>query len=138
MKIELQRIDDAYQMLARNENGNTIILDGSPAVGGSNQGMRPMQSLIASLGGCSAIDVISILNKQRQPLQDLKISIDAERQTDATPSLFTTIHVHYKLFGDLKEEKVQQAVSLSMEKYCSVAKIIEKTATITWSFEIVK
>lgn len=138
MKIELQRIDDAYQMLARNENGNTVILDGSPAVGGSNQGMRPMQSLIASLGGCSAIDVISILNKQRQPLQDLKISIDAERQTDATPSLFTTIHVHYKLFGDLKEEKVQQAVSLSMEKYCSVAKIIEKTATITWSFEIVK
>lgn len=138
MKITLQRIDDAFQMLARNESGNLVVMDGSPAVGGSNQGMRPMQAVIAALGGCSSIDVISILNKQRQPLDDIQITIEAEREADAVPALFTTIHVHYKLFGAIKAAKAEQAVSLSMEKYCSVTKILEKTAKVTWSYEVIE
>ncbi len=136
MEIKLKRLDDAYQMIAMNENGNTVVMDGSPKVGGKNQGMRPMQTVIAALGGCSAIDVVSILSKQRQPLEDIQIEIKAERSEDAVPSLFTEVHVHYKLFGDLKTEKAEQAVRLSMEKYCSVAKTIEKSAKITWSYEI--
>jgi putative redox protein len=138
MEITVKRLDDAYQMVALNENGNTIIMDGSPAVGGNNKGMRPMQTLLAALGGCSAIDVISILNKQRQTLEDIHIELKAEREPEAVPSLFTEIHVHYKLFGKIKPEKAEQAVQLSMEKYCSVAKTIEKTAKITWSYEIVE
>lgn len=136
MEIKLKRLDDGYHMVAMNENGNTVIMDGSPKVGGKNQGMRPMQTVIAALGGCSAIDVISILNKQRQPLEDIQIDIKAAREEEAVPSLFTTVHIHYKLFGDLKTEKAEQAIRLSVEKYCSVAKTIEKTATITWSYEI--
>ncbi|MEM8526494.1 MAG: OsmC family protein [Bacteroidota bacterium] len=137
MKITLKRIDDAFHMEATNDTGNTLRLDGSPTVGGTNQSMRPMQAVIAALGGCSSIDVISILKKQRQPLDDLEIEIDAEREEGAIPSLFTKIHVHYKLHGDLKEEKVKQAVDLSMEKYCSVVKILEKVATVSWGYEIV-
>lgn len=137
MEIKLKRLDDAYQMVALNENGNSIIMDGSPSIGGGNKGMRPMQTLLAALGGCSAIDVISILNKQRQILDDINIEIKAAREPEAVPSLFTEIHVHYKLFGELKPEKAERAVQLSMEKYCSVAKTLEKTAIITWSYEIV-
>lgn len=137
MEIKLKRLDDAYQMVALNENGNSIIMDGSPSIGGGNKGMRPMQTLLAALGGCSAIDVISILNKQRQILDDIHIEIKAAREPEAVPSLFTEIHVHYKLFGELKPEKAERAVQLSMEKYCSVAKTLEKTAIITWSYEIV-
>ncbi len=137
MEIKLKRLDDAYQMVALNESGNSIIMDGSPAIGGGNKGMRPMQTLLAALGGCSAIDVISILNKQRQILDDIHIEIKAAREPEAVPSLFTEIHVHYKLFGELKPEKAERAIQLSMEKYCSVAKTLEKTAKITWSYEIV-
>ncbi|NJL76708.1 MAG: OsmC family protein [Saprospiraceae bacterium] len=138
MEIQLKRLNNAYHLRASNENGNTVEMDGSPAVGGSNSAMRPMQTLLSALGGCSAIDVISILNKQRQQLDDLEIDIKAVREEDKEPALFTTIHVHYRLFGNLKEDKVQQAVSLSMEKYCSVAKILEKTAEITYDYEIVR
>lgn len=138
MKIELTRLDDAYHMLATNEDGNTVETDGSPKVGGSNQAMRPMQMLLSSLGACSSIDVIHLLTKQRQKIDDIKITLDGNRAEGEVPSLFTDINVHYRLYGDLDEKKVERAVTISGEKLCSVAKIIEKTAKITWSWEIIK
>ena len=138
MKIELTRLDDAYHMLATNENGNTVETDGSPKVGGSNKAMRPMQMLLSSLGACSSIDVIHLLTKQRQQIDDIKISLEGNRAEGEVPSLFTDINVHYRLYGDLDEKKVERAVTISGEKLCSVAKIIEKTAKITWSWEIIK
>jgi len=138
IKIELNRLNDAFHMEARNEQGNTVQLDSSPESGGSNLGMRPMQMLLAAMGGCSAIDVVSILKKQRQALRDIKITVTGEREKDATPSLYTEVHAHFKLFGDLDPDKAEKAVALSIEKYCSVAKTLEKTATVTYSFEIVK
>lgn len=137
MKIELNRLNDGFWMEAVNEGGNKIQMDASPEVGGSNQGMRPMQLLIAAMGGCSSIDVISILKKQKQDLKDIKITVTAEREKDAVPSLFTEVHAHFKLYGQLDEDKVKKAVSLSVDKYCSVAKTLEKTARITYSYEIV-
>lgn len=136
MRIELKRIDDAFLMEATNENGNITLTDGSPAIGGSNQAMRPMQLMLTGLGGCSSIDVIHILKKQRQPLEDIQITVTGERVEGQVPSLFTDIHIHFRLKGQLKEQKVKFAVEQSMEKYCSVAKILEKTAKITWSYEI--
>ena len=136
MKVELARLDDAFHLQATNENGNTVETDGSPKVGGNNQAFRPMQMLLAAIGGCSSIDVISILKKQRQPLTDIKITVSGEREPDAIPSLFTDIHVHYKLYGELQPEKVERAIRLSMEKYCSVSKMVEQVAKITWSYEI--
>ena len=137
MKIELNRLNDGFWMEAVNEGGNKIQMDASPEIGGTNQGMRPMQLLIAAMGGCSSIDIISILKKQKQELKDIKISVTAEREKDAVPSLFTEVHAHFKLYGNLDEDKVKKAVSLSVEKYCSVAKTLEKTARITYSYEIV-
>jgi putative redox protein len=137
MKITLRRLDDAYHLEARNEEGRTIETDGSPAIGGSNKGMRPMQLLMAAAGSCSSIDIISILKKQKQELKDLNVEITAEREKDKVPSLFTEIHLHYKLSGNLDENKVKRAVDLSVDKYCSVVKTLEKTAKVTWSFEII-
>lgn len=136
MQVELARLDDAFHLQATNETGNTLETDGSPKVGGSNQAFRPMQMVLAAIGGCSSIDVISILKKQRQPLDDIKISVSGEREEGVVPALFTDIHVHYKLYGDLNQAKAEKAIQLSMDKYCSVSKMIEKVATITWSYEI--
>lgn len=136
MKIDIHRIDDAFHLQAVNEDGNTIETDGSPDIGGGGKGMRPMQVVLAALGSCSSIDVILLLRKQKQDLRDIRVSIEAEREADKTPSLFTNIHVHYQLFGAIDDKKAHRAVSLSMEKLCSVAKILEKTATIKWSYEV--
>ena len=138
IKIELARVDDDYNLEAVNDSGNKILFDGSPEIGGHNRGMRPMQTLLAAMGSCSAIDIISILRKQREDLKDIKITVTGEREKDAIPSLYTEVHAHYKLFGDIDRDKAQKAVSLSVEKYCSVAKTLEKTAKITFSFEIIK
>jgi putative redox protein len=99
--------------------------------------MRPMQLLLAAMGGCSSIDVINILKKQKQPLKDIKVTITGEREKDAIPSLYTEVHAHFKLFGNLDPDKAQKAVSLSIDKYCSVAKTLEKTAKITYSIEVI-
>jgi len=138
IKIELERLNDGFHMEARNEQGNTVQMDASPDIGGSNQGMRPMQMLLAAMAGCSAIDVINILKKQRQDLKDIKVTITGEREKDATPSLYTEVHAHFRLFGNLDSDKAQKAVSLSIDKYCSVSKTIEKTAKITYSVEVIK
>ena len=136
--IELNRLNDGFHFSAENEGGNTVHLDASPDIGGENKGMRPMQMLLAAMGGCSAIDVINILKKQRQDLKDLKITVKGEREKDATPSLYQTVHAHYKFFGKLDPDKVEKAINLSIDKYCSVSRTLEKAgATITHSFEII-
>ena len=136
MKVSLKRLDDAYHMQASNEEGLTVESDGSPAIGGHNLAMRPMQMVLAALGSCSSIDVIQLLNKQRQPLEDIEIDVDGQREDGAVPAVFTAIHVHYKLYGDLDEKKVERACRLSMEKLCSVSKMLEKAAPVTWDYEV--
>ena len=136
MKIELHRLNDAFHLEAVNESGNTVHLDASPAIGGENKGFRPMQLLLAALGGCSTIDIVNILRKQRQDVQDIRISVEGEREPGVEPSLWQTIHVQFTLTGNLDAEKVGKAVDLSMKKLCSVAKTLEKTATITYDYTI--
>jgi putative redox protein len=131
MKISLSRQNDAVHFVAKNEQGVSMHMDGSPEIGGENQGFRPMQLLLAALGGCSSIDVVSILKKQRQVLESFDIEVDGEREVGKEPSLFKDILVTFKLTGaTLDVEKVKKAVSLSMDKYCSVSKTLEPTATI--------
>ena len=133
MKILLNRVDDAFHFEAKNEDGNIVHIDGAPAIGGTGSGARPMQLLIMGLGGCSAMDMILILKKQKQVIDDLQIELDAERFEDRTPAPFKDIHVTFKFKGDLDVKKIKRAVALSMDKYCSVTKILEETATITYS-----
>lgn len=137
MKITLKRLDDAYHLEAINEDGCTVETDGAPKIGGSNKGMRPMQLLLVSAGSCSSIDIISILKKQKQDLKDINVEITAEREQDKVPSLFTDIHLHYILTGNLDEAKVKRAIDLSVTKYCSVVKIVEKTANVSSSYKII-
>jgi len=95
-----------------------------------------MDLLLMALGGCSSIDIGLILKKQKQELKDFKVQITAERE-DEIPSVFKKINLHFVLWGDLKEKKVVKSIDLSLEKYCSVAKILEPTAEISYSFEII-
>lgn len=138
VKIELSRVSDDFHLEAVNENGNILHIDASPDIGGTMKGMRPMQLLLAAMGGCSSIDIINILKKQKQKLEDIKITVTGEREKDAVPALYTQVHAHFKLYGNLDQDKVKKAVSLSVEKYCSVAKTLEATAKVTYSFEIIK
>ena len=136
MKITLSRLNDAYHMEAQNEDGQTLHLDGSPEIGGINGGFRPMQMVLASLAGCSSIDVISILKKMKQEITDFHVEIDGERAEDQTPSVFTKIHLKFILSGNLEEKKVEKAISLSMDKYCSVSKMLENSVEITREYVI--
>ena len=137
MKIQLKRLNSAAHLEATNEAGNKIAIDGSPAVGGQDLGFRPMQLMLAALGSCSTMDVINILNKQKQDLKDIEIEVNGEREQGVEPSLFRDIKVHFKLFGNVDPDKAKRAIDLSMTKYCSVAKTLEATAKIEYDFEIV-
>jgi len=136
MIITLDRVGEPFHFEARNESGNVVHIDTTPEKGGTGQGAGPMQLVAMGLGGCSAMDVVTILNKQRQQIESLSIQIDAERATDQVPAVFTDIHLHYALGGNLDAEKVRRAIDLSLEKYCSVSRMLEKTARITYSFSV--
>ena len=134
MRINLKRVDNDFNFHASNEDGNSVSIDGAPAIGGHNLGMRPMQLLLAALGSCSAIDIISILRKQKQEIDSFEIEVDGEREPVGIEgySLFKTIEVHFILKGKIDPDKADRAVKLSMEKYCSVTKTLEPTAAITY------
>ncbi len=136
MQIKIKRLNEAFHMEATNEDGVSIYMDSSPDIGGQNLGHRPMQLILSGLGGCSTIDILDILKKQRQPVRDINVDVNATRYEDQVPSLFKTIHLTYTIYGPVDEKKVARAIELSMEKYCSVAKILEKTAKISYSYQL--
>ena len=137
IKIEIDRLNEAFHFEATNENGVAVHMDASPEIGGTNQGMRPMQMLLAALGGCSAIDLVNILKKQKQPLEDIKITVTGAREPGAIPSLYRQVHAHFKLYGNIDSDKTAKAVDLAVDKYCSVARTLSAHAQVTHSFEIV-
>ncbi|TKK70780.1 OsmC family protein [Ilyomonas limi] len=119
--IELTREQLEYGFVATDANGHRVQIDSSPESGGKNYGARPMQLLLMGLAGCSAIDVISILNKQRQKVTDYKMVVRGEREHGKEPSLWKDIEVEFHIYGDVEPAKAQRAANLSIEKYCSVA-----------------
>jgi putative redox protein len=137
MKIEINRVNDAMHMEAVNETGNVVSMDGSPEIGGVNAGARPMQLLLMGLGGCSSIDVLNILKKQKQQVDQYNVVVSATR-VDDIPSTFEEIHIQFNVSGNVTEEKLERAINLSVEKYCSGGKILEKSAKITSSYTLNK
>lgn len=130
-------MNDAFHFQAKNEEGNAVNIDGPVKIGGSNIGASPMELLLMGLGGCSGIDVVMILKKQRQEIEQFEISIDGEREVvDMPPSLFKAINVHFKITGRIDCNKAEKAVDLAMEKYCSVARTLEKTAKISYKLTL--
>ena len=138
MKIQLKRKNNAVHLEAVNEGGQAVQIDGAPKIGGEDKGARPMELIIMGLGGCSSMDILSILYKQKQEVDDYEVIINADRDAENVPSLFTDIHIEFILKGNVDEQKAQRAAQLSMEKYCSVTKILEKTARITYSVTVQK
>ena len=119
-------------------SGHAVVMDGAPEHGGRNLGIRPMEMLLLGLGGCTAFDVVMILNKSRQDIVDCEVSIDSDR-SEQVPKVFTRIHIHFTITGNnLDVGKVEKAVNLSAEKYCSASEMLGKTADITHDFEIVE
>ena len=138
VKISQERISGLYHMKSMNAQGKAIETDGSPAIGGENLGMRPMELLLAALGSCSTIDIVLILKKQRQQLEDLKVEITAEKEKIEDHSEFRNIHLDFQFYGQVKPEKAKRAIDLSLDKYCSVAMTLKKTSTITYDFKILE
>jgi len=122
---------------ATSESGHKVLMDASKEVGGEDRGSRPMELLLMGLGGCSGIDVMMMLEKGKQQVTDCQMQITSER-AEGVPAVYTKIHLHFKVTGtDLSEKRVAKAVALSAEKYCSVSKMLEKTAEMSHDYEII-
>lgn len=131
MKVKLNRLNDSKHFEAQNEDGHKIQLSGD------GNAVGPMQAVLMAAAGCSSIDIVMILEKMRQPLEDIEVKVEGKRKEDI-PRVYTDIHMHYILKGDLKEEKVKKAIDMSLNQYCSVSLMLEKAVNITSSYEIVK
>ena len=137
MKVTVQKLEKDLHMEAENEEGGLIRMDGNTEIGGLEGGFSPMQLLLAGIGGCSAIDIIGILEKQKQDLKDLRVEVDGDKQKKGTYSEFQSIHLKFIFSGDLDPRKVERAINLSLNKYCSVSKALEKGSEISHSYEII-
>jgi len=137
INIELTRVNGDFGFEAKDANGHTIKMDSSPETGGENFGARPMQVLLMGLGGCSGIDIVSILKKQRQPVDGFRMHIEGEREPGKEPSLWQTVNIIFELTGNIDPEKAKRACELSMDKYCSVAATLKAAGcTINWEVRV--
>jgi putative redox protein len=137
IRVEIERVHGDYGFEARDAMNHTVQMDTSPETGGDNFGVRPMQSLLLALGGCSGIDIISILKKQRLRIDSFKAIIEGEREPGVEPSLWKKINVQFLLGGNMDADKAKRACQLSIEKYCSVAETLRRAgAKISWTVAV--
>jgi putative redox protein len=137
IEINMQRVSGDFGFEAKDANGHIVHMDSSDESGGQNFGIRPMQMLLMGLGGCSAIDIVMILKKQRQTVDDFSIKVTGEREPGKEPSLWANAKITFFLKGDIDKEKAYRACELSMNKYCSVAETLRKSGTeLTWEVEV--
>jgi putative redox protein len=130
------KLVDGMAFMAESGSGHAVIVDGAPDIGGRNLGARPMELVLMGSGACTAIDVVMILRKARQPITDCEVLVEAERAGE-DPKVFTRIHLHYMVTGKgLATPQVERAIKLSKEKYCSATIMLAKTAEVTFDYEI--
>ena len=130
MKVTLNRLNDNFHFELKNERGHIVNVDSRPEFGGNDMGPSPMELVLMGVAGCSAIDMISILKKQRQEITSFKAEVDGERVQVGEAKPFKDIYVVFSLEGEINPEKASRAAQLSFEKYCSVSKTLEPTATV--------
>jgi len=132
-KIEVRLAQHDYGFDAIDEAGISMKMDNSLSGGGQGYGVSPMQSMLMALGGCSGIDIVSILKKQRQPFTSIRLIIEGEREQDKAPALWERIHVVFHIGGEVERSKAEYAAQLSIEKYCSVAETLRRAGcSISW------
>jgi len=136
MKARVKLVE-GMQFVGSADSGHGVVMDAATEIGGRNSGIRPMEMLLVGMGGCTAIDVVMILRKGRETVTDCLVELNAERAT-SEPKVFTRIHVHYKVSGrGLTAAKVERAIKLSKEKYCSASIMLGQVAEITHDFEVI-
>ena len=129
---------DGLQFVGEAASGHAIVMDGDKEVGGRNTGARPMELLLIGLGGCSGMDVVSILKKKKQEINGVEIKVKGEK-AENYPKKFTGINIEFIVRGrNVSDDAVKRAVELSMEKYCSVKATLEGSAKVTWSHKIIE
>jgi len=130
-------LDGGMSFVAETGSGHAFVMDGAPEGGGRNLGPRPMETVLAGTGACTAYDVVLILKKSRQDIRGCAVQLKAERAA-TDPKVFTRIHMHFIVRGrNLKPDAVERATRLSHEKYCSASAMLGKTAAMTLDYEIV-
>lgn len=129
-QVKLERVGKAaFRAIAG--SGGELVLDGAPEIGGEGRGMRPMELLLAAIASCSSMDVVKILTQQREPLGNLEIEARGERK-DATPAPYQSVHLRFVAHGGVDAHKLERAVKLAVEKYCSVVETLSKDVTVTY------
>ncbi|MEK0420973.1 MAG: hypothetical protein RLZZ161_824 [Bacteroidota bacterium] len=138
LEVSLERMSGDFHFEAQGASKIPVCIDAGTSIGGTNRGASPMELLLMGIGGCSAIDVVMILKKSKQIIEDIRISVSGIRDAEAVPAPFEKIHLEFRLKGKIKQHKAEEAIRLSMEKYCSAAVMLAKTAEITWSCKLEK
>jgi putative redox protein len=134
MHVELEQIGPAA-FEARGGTGGSLVVDGSPDIGGQGLGMRPMELMLAAIASCSAMDIVHILRKQKEPLAKLTYRIEGARE-DTTPAPFRKVRMHFVAHGPVDAHKFERAVNLGVEKYCSARASLDPTTEVSWTTEI--
>ena len=135
MQARIKWVENAA-FLAETGSGHALVVDGPEEIGGRNLGPRPMELMLLSVGSCSAVDIVHILKKARQPVSGCEVAVNGER-AETDPKVFTKIHLHFSVSGKgLSENQVKRAVELSAEKYCSASIMLRQAAEVTHAFEI--
>jgi putative redox protein len=129
---------DGMHMVGESGSGHAVVMDGPAEFGGKDLGIRPMEMLLLGMAGCTTVDVVGTLEKMREKLSDCQAQISAVR-SDEYPKVFTNIHVHFIIKGEqIDPLKVEKAIKLSADKYCSASIMLGETADITHDFEIIE
>lgn len=137
MKITLERTNEGVLLEGKNERNLKTIIDGSPKIGGVDGGPSPMELVLMAAGGCSSMDVLSILKKMKQEVTTYRVEVEGKRAEDQVPAVFTDIHIQFFVGGDVDATKVARAIELSMDKYCSVTHMLRSSVNITSGYELV-
>lgn len=137
VRVSLEKQEADYHFRATNEQGHTVDVDDSSSYeDGVGNGVGPMQLLVIAIGSCSGVDIVSILQKGRQQIDRFRMEVVGEKPDGVAPSLYEHIHVRYDLGGDIDPEKARRAIELSLGKYCSVARMLEKSARISYGYSV--
>ena len=137
MKVRVKWMNP-MSFVAETGSGHSVVMDGAPEAGGRNLAARPMEMVLVALGGCSSFDIVKLLKNAGQKIRGVEVALNAER-ADSEPAVFTRINGHFTVHGrQLDENIVAQAVRDSAEKHSSVSKMLERTADINYSYEIIE
>ena len=136
MSLKLNLIEEPFVFEVKNEDGAICLIDGSPEIGGKNKGLRPMQLLASSIAGCASIDILLILRKQKIELTHFSIEIDSKR-ADAVPAIYEEINLIFTVNKEVNKEKLERAIKLTLEKYCSVSSSLKEDINVIFETKFI-